>query len=332
MWKTNQMMTITDYHADTTHASKSALDILARSPYEYWCRKVFPQLKRADPFLADPVPQHVRQQWHEEEQGRHFVIGNAVDCLLLEPHDFGKRFFVTTHLNRSTREGKAAHIANVTANAGKQWLKPDEHRDVVAMVQAINDSWISAFVNPSTAQRTITWEDGDTGVKCKCRPDWLLTLDDAFWANFIEELQPEQNWLSWLLNESMGLDANNQPHGLANYDDLACDLKTLNGRWESHVVDYRYHVQAPFYLDGINAAMNDGKRRAFIFITVDTAWPHSVHMRFLPPAAMRIGRAEYRRNLAQLAECRHSGEWPKGGDTFTETDMPSWFMFKNRNV
>ena len=323
-------MTIKDYHADTTFASKSALDILNRSPWEYYCKKLFPAMQQQNPLLRDPVPQHVREEWNDPAKSRHFVIGNAVDCLILEPHTWNQRFFVTTDRDRRTSGGKAEHQDIVRANVGKEWLTPSEKRDVDAMVAAVKSSWLHFFVDQARTQNTFKWTD-PIGIQCKCRPDWLLTIDDNLWARFLDEFPGEHDLLRYLMHECMGLDSNNQPHGLSSYDEIICDLKTLNGSWPSHVVDYRYYVQAPFYLDGIDAAMNDGKRRGFMFMVVGVEWPNRVDIQTLPEAALRIGRSEYQRNLATLLECRETGEWPKPGDAFQQTEMPSWFMFKHRN-
>lgn len=294
-------MNIAQYHADTTHASKSALDILNRCPAEYYFRKI--------DLTSTAVPAHVREEWNDPEKGRHFTIGNAVDCLVLEPHTFQQRFFVTTDKDRRYKEGRDDHAKLCRENAGKDWVSPKEFRDIKAMAKAVTDSWLSVFVDQTRSQTTFKWEDPDTGILCKCRPDWLRAIDEDFLAD-----------LPWDWAQFLG-----------KHDEIVFDLKTLDGRWEQHVVDYRYYVQQAFYLDGIEAATMDGKRRMFAFMVVETTWPYRVSVRTLPEEAVRIGRAEYQQNLETLSECRASGEWPIGGGEWSETQLPVWWMAKNRN-
>ncbi len=298
---------IHDYHRDATYASKSALDILNRSPYEYYLKKVLPELI-ANGKERDPVPFHVRQEWAKEGQKRHFVIGDALDRLLLEPHKFQADFYVGTAHSLNTKEGKAEAQHLAMQNPNKRWLSPDEMRDIKGMRDAIMRSPFAGFVNPATSQHTYKWVDHATGIKCKCRPDWTVELD-------ILEPQPWQPDTRLRLADGRLV------------EEIIFDLKSIDniGKWAKHVADFRYDVQNAFYLDGVNAYHDDGKARAFAFMIVEVEWPHRVMVRTLPDEAVQIGRLKYRQDLAVLSECRASGVWPDGGNTWELTQMPPWY-------
>jgi hypothetical protein len=91
---------------------------------------------------------------------------------------------------------------------------------------------------PGKAETTHMWTDASTGLECKCRPDWLT--DDG---------------------------------------SIVVDLKTTKDAsprgFKQSVANYRYHVQAAWYLHGLEQAT--GKRPdQFIFICVESTAPYAV--------------------------------------------------------
>ncbi len=303
-------MNLTDYHRDTTHASKSKLDVLHRSPFEYALRFLYPEL----------IPAHAKA-FRPDENARHFVIGQALDDVITSNIPLSEKYFRGTSLPRNTTEGKTAHAKAIADNHGKKWLSPDEWEQVQGMAKAIRQSPFYSLIDTTRSQNTITWTDATTGLPCKCRPDWIKAFDTP-------ELQ------QWLWDE-VGIQA----------DEIIFDLKTIEGlqAWPKHVADYRYHVQDALYLDGVNAFYNDGKTRVFAFMVVDVNWPHPVMVRTLPAEAERVGRSEYQQDLQTLAACRSiqlpasptlvqvESAWPHVAGDWSETVMPSWWMFQNRN-
>lgn len=120
-------MNLQDYHADHHHASKSKLDTLHASPFEYAIKYLYPHL----------APDHVRQQWAKQQDGRHFVIGQALDDVVTQGLPLSQKYFRGTSLSRATTEGKAQHAQRLIDNPGKQWLSPDEWEEVQGMAKAI---------------------------------------------------------------------------------------------------------------------------------------------------------------------------------------------------
>jgi len=157
-------MNLTDYHADHLHASKSKLDTLHASPFEYATKYLYPHL----------APDHVRQQWAKEADARHFVIGQALDDVVTSGIALSSKYFRGTSLSRSTTEGKAQHAQRLIDNPGKTWLSPEEWEEVQGMAKAIAASPFAPLIDTATSQRTYYWTDPTTGLSCKCRPDWLM--------------------------------------------------------------------------------------------------------------------------------------------------------------
>ncbi|HZZ05639.1 PD-(D/E)XK nuclease-like domain-containing protein [Paraburkholderia sp.] len=118
---------------------------------------------------------------------------------------------------------------------------------------------------------------------------------------------------------------------------LCLDLKTARDAsfdgFVSSIQSYRYDVQHPFYLDGIAAAIEQGKLdiakpRAFFFIAQEAEPPYSVGVYSLDPEDVELGRLEYRADLRKLAQCRATGHFPGYGDDIQQISLTSWHRQK----
>ena len=85
-------------------------------------------------------------------------------------------------------------------------------------------------------------------------------------------------------------------------------------------IEYRYHVQQPFYLDGLAAV---GQRmKGFVFVAVEKQPPYAVACYTIDPDSCRIGRDLIRRNLETYARCHDSDIWP-GYEPLRDLDLPA---------
>lgn len=140
------------------------------------------------------------------------------------------------------------------------------------------------------AELSCYWTDEKTGVLCRCRPD--------FWR----------------------------------HDDIIVDLKTTTNagpEFSKSVADWRYHVQDPFYQDGIKAAIrqsgSDRKPpKAFLFVAVEKTAPYAVSVYLLDSDSREIGRREYREDLDTYAACLGTDKWPGYGDKIQAIGLPEW--------
>ncbi|MGV0016304.1 PD-(D/E)XK nuclease-like domain-containing protein, partial [Bordetella avium] len=112
------------------------------------------------------------------------------------------------------------------------------------------------------AESSAYWIDQETGVLCRCRPDWC--------------------------------------HPAGESGVILLDVKTFSDasphEFSHQIARKRYHVQDAFYTDGYAAA--SGKTvLAFIFVAVQDAWPFAASAVMLDPRSQDQGRRDYRRNL-----------------------------------
>jgi exodeoxyribonuclease VIII len=74
------------------------------------------------------------------------------------------------------------------------------------------------------------------------------------------------------------------------------------------IIKYRYHIQAAYYSDIVE--FHTGQRPTFIIIAVETFAPWEVAIYKMGRDMTMIGRAEYTKGLAILAEAQSSNVWP----------------------
>ena len=96
-------------------------------------------------------------------------------------------------------------------------------------------------------------------------------------------------------------------------DDLIVDLKSTEDAsaagFSRSCANYRYHVQAAYYLDIANAVM-DRRFTAFVFIAVEKSPPYQVAVYHADYEMIMAGRMEYRRLVDLYHECRVFDHWP----------------------
>ena len=142
-----------------------------------------------------------------------------------------------------------------------------------------------ALLGTGRAEVSGYWTDADFGVLCRLRADWL---DEAH--QVVVDLKTTRD---------AGMDA-----------------------FARSAVEYRYHVQAAYYWDGLVAC--GWVPQAFVFVCVETAPPYGVALYSVKPEDLDLGRAVYRRDLATYAECLRSGEWPGYPEEIRELELPGW--------
>lgn len=181
-------------------------------------------------------------------------------------------------------------------NPGRMVLSPEQWEQLHAMASAVHSHPAAGALLtsvPGEAEKSVYWIDAATGVLCRCRPDWWR--DD----NVIVDLKTTE-------------DAS--PEGFAK-----------------SMANYRYDVQAAYYLDGIQQAT--GKRpKAFVFIAVEKKPPFAVGVYVLDSDSLELGGAQYRADLRVFAECERSGDWPGYGDKIQTISLPAWHANKNAHL
>ena len=139
-----------DYHADPA-VSASHLKEISRSPYHYWSRYLDPD---RTPTIATSA----------------MKLGSLTHCCVLEPDQVSARYGITP--DRRSNAGKA--LAAEMEASGIEAVTAQEREQALAMAASVrNNSTISSLLSNGAAETSHWWGDVATGMRCKCRPDWL---------------------------------------------------------------------------------------------------------------------------------------------------------------
>ncbi|ECZ0713703.1 exodeoxyribonuclease VIII [Salmonella enterica] len=242
------------YHAGPG-VSKSQLDDIADTPAIYLWRKNAPV---------------------DTEKTKSLDTGTAFHCRVLEPEEFSKRFIIAPEFNRRTSAGKEEEktFLEECARTGRTVLTAEEGRKIELMYQSVMALPLGQWLVESAgyAESSVYWEDPETGILCRCRPDKII---------------PEFHWI---------MDVK-----------TTADIQ----RFRTAYYDYRYHVQDAFYSDGYRAQFCEIPTFVFLVAsTTAECGRYPVEIFMMGEDAKLAGQREYRRNLQTLAECLNNDEWP----------------------
>ena len=258
-------------------------------PAVYYVRELGVASKSAlDKLHKSPAHYRSWVEGVEEEPTPALVFGSALHCAVLEPSRFGDLYvFQPSDLGDGrTKEGRAKREAFAAEAAGRTVLTAADGARLQAMTRRLHVDRVLAELladDAWQAEVTISWEDRETGILCKGRVDGLaLTYGVALDLKSTEDASPQ---------------------GFAK-----------------SVANFRYHVQAAMYQDGLKAHGVDVRK--FVFAAIEKAPPFEGANYWLDQAAIDKGREAYQADLRTLADCIHNDEWP--GYTGGELRLPAW--------
>lgn len=216
-------------------------------------------------------------------------LGTALHTHVLELDQWDNQIAVAPgDINRRTKEGKEQWAAFEADAKRKTVITADDAEVVMAMGRSVWRHPAAAMLLhwQGKAETTHMWTDPTTGAECKCRPDWLT-----------------------------------------NDGNLIIDLKTTEDAspsgFQRSVANYRYHVQASWYLDGVKAATGH-RPDQFIFICVEKKPPYAVAVYAADAEMIQIGAETAARDLTRLVECKASNTWPGYSDQIEPLSLPAW--------
>lgn len=185
------------------------------------------------------------------------------------------------------------------SNGHRTVLSEEEYHQVVAMRDAVmkHPAARNLLRQKGVAERSVYWVDPETGVLCRCRPDW------------------------WVPSKGLLVD-------VKTTDDASPEA------FGRSVMKWSYHRQHPYYVDGCNNAIEQAgldlpEQRYFVFVVVEKAPPYNVAVYTLDDDSITIGTAEVRESLNTYAECQASGEWPAYSPRVQTVSLPEWHIRRN---
>ncbi|MFZ9350179.1 MAG: PD-(D/E)XK nuclease-like domain-containing protein [Candidatus Fonsibacter ubiquis] len=139
-----------EYHADPA-VSASHLHAVAVSPYHYWSRYRNPKRPVIKPTKA-------------------MRFGSLDHCATLEPDELSKRYGVCGPRNTKAGKEQAAELEA----AGIEAVSAADMETALAMAASVRSHPVVAqLLRTGQAEQSFWWDDLATGLRCKCRPDWM---------------------------------------------------------------------------------------------------------------------------------------------------------------
>tara|TARA_R110002074_G_scaffold262994_1_gene435080 strand:+ start:3429 stop:4457 length:1029 start_codon:yes stop_codon:yes gene_type:complete len=266
-------------------------------------------LKRLVPFTELQSKGHSPRHYWEgsplnpnrkpQEQSDALRIGSAFhDALLLPERWADPRFyhFLPEGFSRAAKVKQADEIAaaDTAASLGRCLISVDERSHIEAMVKAMRSHpAANAVLSNGAAETTLAWQDAETGVWLRCRPDWL----------------PKARHIG--INVKSTKDA--------SYVGFQKD-----------VTNFRYAMSAALEMDGIAAVYGKAPGN-YLHPVVEkpgTNWQPGDYLPValweLPPADIEMGRALNRRAIRIFADCLSADRWPGYADEPSYCGMSSW--------
>jgi len=261
---------INDYHAGAAISNSGLSDIL-QSPYHFWSRHL-------DPKRPERPPTQPQED------------GNVSHCAILEPDEFTKRYVVGPDVSRATKIWKEF----CQIHDDKTVIKPDQYTRAMRQRDA---AWripdIAEALSVGWAEVSAYWTDEETGVLCRCRPDFV--------------------------------------HDCGHGSVVLIDVKTYTDarprEFAKQCARMNYHRQDAFYSDGYKVAANVDVK-GFIFLSVEMPWPHAAAAAILDDDSRKTGRSQYSYALSRYAKSLKEDNWPGYPEIIETMRLPEWAIEK----
>lgn len=269
------------------------------SAEDYHRREICPAPSISSSGLKTILRRSPRHYWHDsplnperppEKDKAHFNIGKAAHDVLLLSERWPEAYFVLPEdFNaRATKEQADYHAARAAAiEAGKTVLKFDEAETVMAMAASLraNPLAVAALTN-GESEVTLAWQDAETGVWLRVRPDFLPTKR--------------------LIVPDLKTAADGSPAAFRRAID-----------------NYGYHQSAALYCDGIKAVFGELPTN-WLHIVMEKEAPHVASLYELPGEDIERGRWLNRKAIRTFAECLNADRWPGYADEPAQVGLPGW--------
>ncbi len=212
------------------------------------------------------------------------LLGTAIHEAILEPNLFEANAVVMPKF-----EGKGSQAlkeAWLLSNHGKRILKPDDLEMIMGILAALNKNKLaSQLLSSGAAEESYFWQDEETGIVCKCRPDYL-----------------RENHI--ILDVKSTIDA------------------SLDG-FPTQMARLKYHLSAAMYLDGVTAVTGQ-KFDQFIILAIEKEPPYAMAVHLLDQGTIDAGRMLYKRCLQILKKCREQNSYPSYEEKIFTAALPAW--------
>jgi hypothetical protein len=240
---------------------------------------------------------------HPKERTPAMQAGSSLHCAILEPDNFMKRHAVipdnaprkpTTAQRNSAKPTPDAQERMQywdqweLMNQGKLIVTPEkaaEYMEIGGLIR--NHPELSVFFDSGKAEHAVFGEDPETGLMCKCKPDYLTRIKD--YKICIEVKSCE--------------DARNHAFQRTAYN-------------------FQYFTAAAFYQDVMSWSI--GAPDAYLIVAFERDPPYGMKIYEVSEESIERGREQYRESLALMKQCMEDDHWPIYDTDIELLELPHW--------
>jgi hypothetical protein len=286
--------------------------------------KTINAVNRSSLSLVRKSEMHYRYYQAGGDDSPHLQFGSLAHHGKLEPAELSKRYVVLPPFENDIRRSDGTEYAKPKATSAyaakvkefmakhptKVAVDMDWLQNLAGMMHALDEHpKAKVWFGTGYPEVTVVWESqfpsGDT-IRCKARIDWLHTSP----TTGIIDIPPGKastKVIRWLMQNV----------------EMIVDLKTTMDVSEFYLDKWDYHLQAPYYVDGIAAFI---KREApFGFVAVEKARPFAVRAAPVKQSVLETGRMEYAHLLERVQIATKRRKWPGPPDPVDGWDVSPWF-------
>jgi len=235
-------------------------------------------------FMRSPA--HYQAYLQEEQKDTPALrLGSIIHTAVLEPDKL--KISQAPEGNKNSNAYKAA-LAKIMENSGPdiEIVTPDEEAAILGVQKAILEHPVARkLLANGRPELSLWWIDKQSGVECKCRPDWLW--DDG---KILVDLKTTED---------------------ANYN-----------AFSRSIAKYGYHFSAAHYLMGLEH--HGFKVEAYLFLAVEKKPPYGVGIYRLDYTAESLARDKVQKTLFEFKKCSAMNLWPGYPEEIREIGLP-WY-------
>ncbi|WP_252180194.1 PD-(D/E)XK nuclease-like domain-containing protein [Endozoicomonas sp. 4G] len=262
------------------------------------------------------------------------LLGTLVHCLVLEPHEFARRYeqeldpedypdalITVEDLKRYCKENSL----KVTGLKGELSKRVKEHNP---KAQIWDDLMKAQRTSKKTIVSKILWEKAQAMVEgVGSNPDAVNLLSEgksevSVWGVVSIRINNEEERDTVLIKC--------RPDWLR--PGICIDLKTCAcsspDYFAKDVAKLGYDIQQVHYMETLKSAGIDCDD--FLFIAVESEPPHLTQVYMIPDSDIKIARERYFEILYRMEECRFSNHWPGYADPVSYLKLPKWHLNQMR--
>ncbi len=248
-FKANKYPYICDISIEEYHSlpglSSSSMKMLLECPYKYW----YYYIEKKKNFSTKSME-----------------FGSLVHKYLTEKENFYSKYFVAPTIDKRKKEYKDV----LKENEGKQVIFENDIKCLQLIeAQIKKEKYSSIILGKGEKEKSIFWEDSETGVLLKSRPDFF--------------------------NDEFVIDIKTSACASSKY--------FLNS-----IYKYKYNMQAALQLEAFSE-ISGYYHTKYIYIVIESVEPYVVSTFVLDDAIIKKGINDYRLAIDKYIECQIKDSW-----------------------